>query len=273
MAGLIARRWRAGGILVGLACLALPISSAAATSVPPYLTIGPVTAKHGFKVTISSSCNQSTDFASVSVVKSKRRYTLGHYYYDGGNHAAKCTATSKLGAGTLVLRWGRAFHGKLKFGHAGSLKKIPGGSGCPSQGHQRKVKGTGTLTMAIHTKAFGKLVIHAASAEFQRYDTPTSCGGGGTPPTTVGLSASFDKFKRYISAYETKGKRSLDMGAQDNVNKSVKGNMTDAFFGSSLFSFKSNLSSAHVGSLSPLLTGGLKYTATTGCLAGAQRDS
>ncbi len=253
--------------MVGLAFLALPVSSAVATtsSVSPVLSIGPLTAKNGFKVTIFSSCNGAANYANVSVVKAKRHYSLGHYYYDDRTRASKCTATSKLGSGTLILRWGRLLHGKLKFAHAGRLRKIPG-HGCPSPGHQRKVKGTGTLTMAIHTTAFGKLVIHATSAAFQRYDTEGTCGGS-KPATTVGLNASFIKLKRFVTAYETNGKRTIDVGADDSPSRNVGGDMTDLFFGSSLFSFKSNLSSAHIGSLSPLLTGSLKYTATAACTA------
>ena len=264
MGNLIARRWRPGGILIGLAFVALPISSAAAE-----ITLGPLAASHGFKVTISAGCNGPRDYASVSVAKSGRHYRLGYNYDDDQRNATKCTASSKLRSATLTLKWGKLVHGRLKFGHAGRLKKtseIYGDAGCTSTGHQRKVRGTGSLTIAIHRKAFGKLVIHKASAELQRFGPPEHCGGGSA--NVVSLIAGWDNFERNVEASAYSGQHFVYVLAPDNPGPHVGGGLDDEFFGTgSQFSFSSNLGSAQVGASNPFLTGSLKYEATTACSA------
>ena len=262
MADPIGRRWRRGGVWLAVAFLAWPAGTALAGTAPaPDITVGPLAAGHGFKVTIVANCNGHPDFATVSVVKSGHHYSLGHYYEDTGRHASKCTATRSLGSGTLTLRWGKVASADLSFGHAGRLEKIRQ-RGCPSPGHYRKLTGTGTLHLAIHAKTFGNLVFTSVPAELQRYDG-TSCGGGTGPgPTnTVSLYASYHHGTRGLLAFKSpRGKRSLYLFAPDTLTRQVSGNMDDIFYGgSSLFSFNSDLSSARVGSVSPYLTGALTY--------------
>ena len=270
------RRWSVGGILVGLALLSWPAGSALASSSPaPDITVGPLTASHGFKLTIVANCNGHPDFATVSVIKSARHYSLGHYYEDTQRHASRCTAGRRLGSGSLILHWGRLVNAELSFGQAGKVRKIRQ-KGCPSPGRYRRLTGTGTLQIAIHTKAFGTLEFSHVPAEFQRYDG-SSCGGGQPGPVnTVTLSTTYRHGRRSLDAFRSpRGKRSLYVFAPDDPARHVSGSLDDIFYGGAgLFSFDSNLTSARVGSVSRFLSGSLEYrgsgcsSQTTGKLTG-----
>ncbi|HWD65676.1 MAG TPA: hypothetical protein VG405_10910 [Solirubrobacteraceae bacterium] len=271
MAGFIARHWRLSCLCIPLTLLALPVSSAAAPGPYPSVTVGPIAAAHGFKVEIFSGCNvRGAAFGELVMTKRGRRYTLTYDYYPRKGDTT-CTASKRLGSGKLSVRWGRALSGHLKFGQAGGRKPIRE-KGCTGpSGHYRKVRGTGSLKMAIHTKVFGKLVIHSAPAEIEVYDENPTCTPAGGAGSYTTFYAAWDGFRRTLDASDTPGgHRITDVFAQDNsaavAGSDVIGRVQDVFRGGSkLFSFRSDLSSAHLGSISPLLSGGLKYTATSSC--------
>lgn len=267
MAGFVARHWRIGALLSCVTFVALPLSSAgAATASFKEVVVGPLTTAHGYKVEVTVDCNsKGGEFGQLAVTKGGHHYALSYTYYPRHGRKTTCTASRKLGSGSMTVRWGAALSGKLKFGHAGSLKPI-NEKGCKGPvGHLRKVKGTGTLKMSIHSRAFGKLVIHKAPAELQKYNENLTCTGGPSGGATD-LFANWDRFRRGVSAFRTpRGHRLVSVFVEDDA-PAVTGSMDDEFTGGAkLFSFKSNLGSAHIGSLSPLLTGGLTYTATGSC--------
>jgi hypothetical protein len=267
MAGFIARHWRFGALLSCAAFLALPLSNAGASTGPfSEVIVGPIAAAHGFKVDVTVDCNDHGSYGQLAVTKSGHHYTLSYNYDPRRGRKTTCTAAKKLGSGSMTVRWGKALSGKLKFGHAGSLKALYE-KGCTGPlGHYRKLKGTGTLKMAIHSGVFGKLDVHSVHAEMQVYDGNPTCTGGGSGGNYTEFFANWDKFRRGVNAFRTPaGHRRVDVFAE-NDTPAVTGSMDDQFMGGSkLFSFKSDLSSAHVGSMSPLLTGGLTYTATGSC--------
>lgn len=255
---------------MGLALLALPVSSAVASSssstVPAGIQIGPLTVGHGYKLTIFGSCNEPDAFASVELVKAGHDYTLSHGYEYKGRGGSTCKTSSKFGSGSMTLNWGRSLSGKLKFSKAGRLKRLTF-KGCKgTDGHYRSVTGTGTLKMAIHTGVFGKLSLHTVKGQLEEFNG--SCGGGPSQGTT--LFASWEKgvasFEAYVNA---RGKRFVEATAPDNPTRKVRGTAADLFEGKSLFSFHSNLSSAKVTGFDPFLTGSLKYKASSGCVNGS----
>lgn len=268
---MVPRRWRVAGTLVGLALLALPVSSAvassSASSVPTGIQIGPLTVGNGYKLTITGSCNYQHAYADVSLVKTGSGYTITHAYSDLKATSSSCKTSSKFGSGSMTLKWGGALSGKLKFSKAGSLKPLHFKYCKGTDGHYRNVTGTGTLKMAIHTGTFGRLDLHKVKAQIQEYNGTCEGEGGNTPRTE--LFASEDKGNAEVDAYETaRGKRYVSVSAPDNVSRKVRGYADDLFEGKSVFSFKSNLSSAKLTGSDPFLTGSLKYKASGGCTDG-----
>jgi hypothetical protein len=264
--GTLSRRWRAGGILVGLAFLALPLGSAAAATAPPPSTaiqIGPVALGGGYKLTIIGDCNVPNAYADASVMKTGRGYTLTHYYYGAKNVSSTCKTSSKYGSGSMALKWGKITV-KMKFGHAGSKKRLVE-KGCRgTAGHLRHVTGTGTLNMDVHTGTFGKLNLHRVGAEILIYDGSCSGSEGG-----VALSAGFAKGSEYVTGYtNARGKRFVGVSAPDNVSRRIRGTVSDTFESKNVFSFSSNLSSGKIAGFSPFLSGSLKYKASTVCTTG-----
>lgn len=268
MAGILSRRWRVGGILVCLAFMALPLSSAWAAGSTPTATgiqIGPIALNGGYQLTIEGSCNVPNAYTSVTVTKAGRGYTFTHSYYGAPRVLSKCTTSPKFGSGTMKLGWGKLTV-NMKFGKAGARKRLSF-VGCKgTAGHLRHVTGKGTLKMDIHPGAFGKLNLHKVKGEILIFDG--HCGGGASPGG-VSLSAGFGKNSQYVSGYLTpKGKRQLSAGGPDKVSRKIRGYVTDTFMGKRLFSFSSNLSSAKLSGFSPFLTGSLRYTALAPCSSG-----
>ena len=257
---------------MGLALLALPVSSALASSssssVPTGIEIGPMTVDHGYTLTITGSCNEPNAYVYVSLVKAGHDYTITHsYYYNSVKRAhSTCTTANNLGSGSMNVSWGGLLSGKLKFSKAGRLKGYSVQSCKGTFGHERKVTGKGTLKMAIHTGVFGKLDLQTVKGDIQEFNG--TCSGGAEE---TGLFASWDKSSAGINAYVTpRGKRFVDVSAPDNASHSVRGSAEDVFEGKNLFTVRSNLSSAKVTGFDPFLTGSsLKYKASSGCTNGS----
>ena len=263
MAGSIARRWRAGGVLLGLAMLALPVSAAGATTTSPTgIQIGPLKLANGYSVTINSSCTAPYESTYVLVMKSGRQYSLTHDYYRATAGGTSCSTSSTLGSGTLSIRWGAPLYGKLKFSKPGRVRRLTIKS-C-AYGKYRSVTGKGSLKLNIHARALGKLNLRTVKGQIQEYT-----GGCPSPNANgVGLYGSY-KTGSVSGFAPPKGQRSISVTAPDNVSKQVHGTTSDTFLGQTLFSFKSNLSVAKLTGLNPFLTGTMKYKAIGTCLAGS----
>lgn len=269
MARLVSRRWRSAGILVGLALLALPVSIAVASSssVAKEIQIGPLTVGHGYKLTISGSCNEPHAHASVTLVKTGPGYTFTHYYndYDGNEDGSICKTANNLRSGFMGLSWGSLLSAKLNFSKAGRLKGYSV-QGCRGTfGYEREVTGQGTFKMAIHTGVFGKLDLRTVKGEIRKLNG--SCVRG--PTTATALGASWGNYIADVSAYTSpRGHRFLAVSAPDNPSPFVSGSAEDVFEGKSLFSFGPNLSSAELKGFDPFVTGSLHYEASSACAYG-----
>lgn len=275
MMGSSARRGSRGGLILAGAFLILPLGSAsAATPVfhsPPQFTIGPLAMSHGFKVTIFGGCNQKPDFANVIVTKKGHHYNLSYDYVPRSGAKTTCKVTRKLGSGSLSMRWGAALRATLKLAATGPRKPLRL-KGCTGTfGHTRKVEGTGTLKLAIHTKVFGKLILHGVPAQIQVNGGRGHCPPGGYSANFVNLTSNFPPHSnRQLDAYMApNGHRSLYVSVENYVGKLWQ-DVSDTFTGSRrLFSFASDLSSAHIGSPGSLLSGSLGFSATSSCSTGS----
>lgn len=273
MVGSLARRCTGSALLLAGLFLALGVGSASAAlkafQSPPQFNLGPLRASHGFKVTISGGCNQKPDYANVMVTKRGHHYVLSYDYSPRFAATTTCNVTRNMGTGSLTLKWGRAVQASLKFAATGPQSPITL-KGCTGTfGHMRKVQGSGTLKLAIHTKVLGKLVLHTVPAQIQVNGAPGHCPPIGSSTNFVNLTAFWPPHSnRQLNGYKSPtGNRSLYVSVQNHLGRLYQ-DVADEFTGSRrLFSFASNLSAAHIGSPGPLLSGSLSYSATRSCAA------
>lgn len=251
-----------------LAFLALPVTGAGAATSPTYATgiqIGPLAMGHGYKLTISDTCN-APGVASAVLSKSGRGYTIGHYYnYYKAGKGSNCKTSRKLGSGSITLSWGTALSGKLRFANAGRRRRLA----CDRTtiGRQREATGTGTLKIAIHPGVFGRFDLHRVKGQIQ--EISGDCGGAGASGVSLGAGWETKAGRAGLQAYKnSRGKKAIYADVPDNLGSKVLGTTDDVFRGSGVFSFQSNLSSGRMSAFNPFLTGSLKYTATGQCSAG-----
>jgi hypothetical protein len=257
------------------ACLAPGIASADGGG-PGSRTIliGPIRAAHGFEVTITGSAC-STKHASVTVdyTRGTAKAMLSHSYGDAKAKGV-CAATRSLRSGSLRARWGSMLRVEVRVVDAARRTTAPARlPNCRQRGGlTRSALVAGTIAADIHSRVFGRIHVRRARVELLRAGT-VHCApprGGLNLQLVSGSRAPAPSVSNTTSLFATqpaRGKRSVTISAgQDNPGGGITGSLFASFEGGpSLFTANSNLSSAHVGAMRPLLSGGLLFHGLPAC--------
>jgi hypothetical protein len=254
-------------VLLGLSLAAVSLSgaTAAASTVPTGIQIGPLTVGSGYKLTIVGECNIKNAYVNVTATKTGSGYTFTHSYYGARNVGSTCTTSRSHGSGKMTVKWGKLTV-RMKFSKAGRTRRLTE-KGCTGTfGHYRRVRGKGTLKMDIHPGAFGKLDLSKAKGEILIYDgTNGSCGG---PSNETAMFSDFARGKEYVTGYSLGSRRFAAIGVPDNVSRRIRGSAYDVFRSKKVFTFNSNLSKSKIVGFGSFLSGSLSYKASSTCTSG-----
>jgi hypothetical protein len=244
-------------------CLAVP--SIALADGGPEFTLGPVKVKHGYTATASGfSCGTKFAGGSVNFTKLGKGWSETHSY--GGANNATCQIAGNLASGTLKFK----FHGvtvNITFRKQGQAKTgaVPAGCTGPKPKTQPGIA-TGTVKISIGKSFFGSVSLRKVKASVTKI--AYTCAGEPSAvrkTTFLNAFAGSESNATILSASQPpKGPRVV------SIIKSVAGaSMSQSHIitltgGSSLFSAKSDLSSAKVNATGKI-KGHLQFKATPSC--------
>jgi hypothetical protein len=254
------RRGRRALIALCAALVIRCVAATAAVAAPPALIIGPIAAHHGYRLTIQDlACSPAT--SNMTLRFATRPDAPAHAYTGGGS---SCRASADLSSASLDAHWGRLVTVHLRLHAVGRSRRVTPPAGCTAGSRDRAEAAiaTGTLTVAIHRRAFGRIAltrVHAAIERLPGVRCPAPAGSGWS------LHASFGHVG--LGGWQTTdGARHLLVVDPDEApGAGVIGDMTLATVGASAFSIAPRRGTAAVGPRPPALTGGLSFTALPAC--------
>ena len=231
----------------------------------PLFTLGPIKVKHGYTLTVLGlSCGTKFAGGNVNFTKTGRGWIENHAY--GGANNAKCQIARNLASGSLKFSLGRSVTVNINFRKRGSAKRgtlPPGCTGTPP-----KVQGgtaTGTVKVSISKSFFGKVSLGKVRASLSGKPSYTCNGTAFQKTIFMGAFQGTESNALVLSAgLPPKGPRTVSIFKSIAGRKRFESHGLFLTGGSSLFSARSNLSSAKVNGAGKV-TGHLKFTATPGC--------
>jgi hypothetical protein len=239
----------------------------AVAATPPELTIA-LKAKHGYSLDVSDfSCARKESNLVVDYFKGKARASLSHSY---SGPKSQCAATKKLSSGSLSAEWGGLVNIKLKLHAKGKAKRTKlNEKGCTGKGPLvQNAVATGTFDIAINPSGLGRVKLHKVEAQLLEQGKVHCKSTGGGPGSVTGISLSAEFGTAFLSANQPR------QGARDvfltTTGQSLPGKVTgttsvDLSGGSSLFNVPSNLNSATIHGVAPLVTGSLAFHSDPAC--------
>jgi hypothetical protein len=239
----------------------------AVAATPPELTIA-LKAKHGYSLDVGDlTCARKQSNLVIGYTKGKARASLSHSYT---GPKSQCAATKNLSSATLSAKWAGLVNIKLKLHAKGKAKRTKlNEKGCTGKGPRvQNVVATGTLDIAISPSGLGRVRLHKVAAQLTEQGKVhcTSPGGGKGSITGISLSAEFGT--TFLSASQpVHGARDLLL---TTTGKPLPGKVTgttsvDLSGRSSLFHVPSNLGSAAIHGVAPLVTGSLTFHSDPAC--------
>lgn len=279
MFGFFSARWRLGmleaprhgrrlALALMVALVAWPAGTALADGGGWAIVVGPLKAHHGFKLSVTGiSCAgpyHKYQSVLVSYVRSGSHYSLGHTY-NGPPHKSGCKLAGTLKSGSMFAHAGKLVDIKLSFHGKGATKRLAAPKGCTGKyGTYRAAVGSGTLTVKIHPGVFGTFRLRKVKAILENANGKLSCQS-----TFPAYSLSGYGTVGGVAAFQMpSGLRTVNLYASGESPGAKLTGSLDATFtgtGAGLFSAASDLSSAHIGGVSPLLTGAISFTGTSSC--------
>ncbi|HEY1523318.1 MAG TPA: hypothetical protein VGF70_09940 [Solirubrobacteraceae bacterium] len=251
-------------VLIG-AALWLAVPSVALADGGPAFTVGPVKVKHGYTATADGfSCGTKFAGGAVSFTKMGKGWTETHSF--GGANNATCQIAGNLASGTLKYK----FNGvtvSVKFRKKGQAQTgtVPAGCSGPKPKTQPGIA-TGTVKISISKSFFGSVRVSRVKASVTK--VAYTCSG---EPNSLKKTAFLNAFEGSESNATILSASQPPTGVRTvSIIKSVSGaNMSSSHIltltgGSSLFSVKSDLSSAKVNGTGKL-GGHLTFNATPSC--------
>jgi hypothetical protein len=275
--GLIPRQWRLGILALAAAVLVLPASSAmadgGATATNPSFTFT-FKAKHGWHITVLGYiCGSKYAGVSVNAMKAGKHYSLSHYY-SGALKKSGCTGSTTLKSGKIHAHWGNLFYLKMRVKGAGALTTIPTPKGCTGTlGHQRPIKGHGTLRLRIHKGVLGSITKTKLKGVAQLDNSSKNFKCTGQVPKETFGNGAFGSNNLFASKDDKTNATTLSVFGIDKAGSHVYGNFTDTFFGEE-FNFSKDLTSATIGSITGFMSGSVSFSGTKnpgapGCVNGS----
>jgi PKD repeat protein len=239
----------------------------AAAATPPELTIA-LKAKHGYSLDVGDfTCARRQSNLVISYFRGKARASLSHSYT---GPKSQCAATKNLSSASLSAKWAGLVNIKLRLRAKGKATRTKlNQKGCTGQGPLvQNAVATGTLEIAINPRGLGRVKLHKVAAHLLEPGKVhcKSPGGGRRSITGISLSAEFGT--TFLSATQpVHGTRDLFL---TTTGKSLPGKVTgttsvDLSGGSSLFDVRSNLSTATIHGVAPLVTGALAFHSDPAC--------
>jgi hypothetical protein len=250
--------------LIGMA-LFLAAPSVALADGGPEFTIGPVKVKHGYTATANGfSCGTKFAGGTVSFTKVGKGWTETHSF--GGANNATCQIAGNLASGSLKFKF-RGVSVNIKFRKKGHVKTGPVPAGC--SGPKPKTQpgiATGTVRISMSKSFFGSVSVGKVKASVTKI--AYTCAG--TPKsfrrTTFlnAFSGSESNATILAASQPPTGPRTVSIIQSVAGAKMSASHILTLTGGSSLFSAKSDLSSAKVNG-SGKVRGQLKFKATPSC--------
>jgi hypothetical protein len=249
-------------LAIALVTLAMPLVASAPANATAIVSVGPFVVHRGFSVSLSdASCGSKSAKFSVVFYKFKTGVQLSHVYVGG---KPSCKVAKNISSATLKANWAGLLNLNVKIHKVGApihAKRTPGCTGTPET--MQYGQATGTINVEIHPGVFGKVKLRKAFALIQKFGTERCKGSstaiallGNFPGTTVS-GTQIDKTNSHFVLIAHPGER---------LPGGVTGTMMANMFGTqSIFGAAADLSSAHVGSVAPLVTGSLNFTSSAAC--------
>jgi hypothetical protein len=267
---MLPRRRIVQGTVLALVCAAaLPAAASAATTAD--FTFGPVK-DHGYEVE-GVVTPTTTHSYSLGFVFSRKVKDQAENYVMDYQKAVKLSPTKSLGATSFKTSLGADGSVSLKFKPTGALKKIarPGGDeilGCTfGKVPARAGKAIGSFTFKTGT-AFGTLHGHNVSARMMRLNSKAKCKKQSIYQMELNGSSALQN--NFLLAYHV-GKLTGVSASYLNIPSGglfdISGSI-DQLKPSSMFSYKTNLSSARLSVSGAFMSGTARFTRTSTCTAG-----
>jgi PKD domain len=239
----------------------------AVAATTPELTIE-LRAKHGYSLDVSDvTCARQQSNLVIGYTKGKARASLSHSY---SGPRSRCAATKSLSSATLSAKWAGLVNIKLKLHAKGKAKRTKlNQTGCTGKGPWvQNAVATGTLDIAISPRGLGRVKLHKVAAQLLEQGKVhcKSPGGGKGSITGISLSAEFGT-TLLTASQPVHGTRDLSL---TTTGKSLPGQVrgttsVDLSGGRSLFNVPSNLGSAAIHGVAPLVTGSLAFHSDPVC--------
>jgi PKD repeat protein len=253
-------------VLVAMVVTLMAAGEAVAAT-PPELTIA-LKAKHGYSLDVGDfTCARKQSNLVISYFKGKARASLSHSYI---GPKSQCAATKNLASASLSAKWAGLVNIKLKLHAKGKAKRTKlNQKGCTGKGPLvQHAVATGTLDIAINPSGLGRVKLHKVAAQLLEPGKVHCKSPGGGKGSITGISLSAEFGTTFLTASQpAHGTRDLFL---TTTGKSLPGKVTgttsvDLSAGSSLFNVRSNLSSATIHGIAPLVTGSLAFHSDPAC--------
>jgi hypothetical protein len=245
----------------------LMAAGVAVAATPPELKIA-LKAKHGYSLSVGDfTCAHKQSNLVIDYSKGKARASLFHSYV---GPKSQCAATKNLSSASLSAKWAGLVNIRLKLHAEGKAKRTKlNEKGCTGTGPLvQNAVATGTLDIAIDPSGLGRVKLHKVAAQLLELGQVRCKSPGGGKGSVTGISLSAEFGTTFLSASQPgHGARDLFLTP---TGKSLPGKVTgttsvDLSGGSSLFKVRSNLSSATIHGVAPLVTGSLAFHSAPAC--------
>jgi hypothetical protein len=268
---LIATRIVKASLIAVLCAAVFPVVASAATRAD--LTFGPIK-DHGYEVegvvTPTTTKSYSLGFVFTRRVRSQAQlYTFDY------QPSVKLSPTKSLGATSFKTSLGSAGSVSIKFTPSGALKSVPfaGGNdvlGC-TFGKVPARAGTAVGSFTFNTgTAFGTIHGHNVKARMVRLDVgKVKCKKQSIYQLQLnGADTLQNNFMLAYHSGSNTGVTASYLNIPSGPGGFVLGGSIDQLKPSSMFSYKTNLSSAHLAVSGAFMSGSVKFTRTSTCTPG-----